>query len=193
MKKIVLIFLTLGLVLGSAAFAQKVKVFNLKDYQLKPEKQNTLETYKVGEITIKTDLKYIENAEMYYEGTNLYLTMPSFEGLTFFYKKNSNPYRDDYKYPRGGKITFSDDFGEAIIFYYWEDKLEVLGKEYFIGRNSSLKFKIAKDNISLYNHGKLIVNVPAKHMDSIVSYEHKFGRYEYGNERIYNLMIIAEK
>jgi len=193
MKRLGKLLLAMALLSG-VVYAQKVKVFDLKQYKLEPKEKNKLETYKVGAITLKTDLKYYENTEMYYQGSKMYLSIPKFEGITLLIKKHTNS--DTLYYSRNGKITFFDDFSESVIIYYWAEYMEIDGKKYKIDSHSTIKFKIKDNEILVFNGKEKFATISTKHMEKIVSYEQTFGYqkdYKQSKEKIYQFMIIGEK
>jgi len=105
--------------LSGVVYAKKVKLFDISKYDLKKKDKTGLETFKVGDIIVKTDLKYYENSEMYYEGSNIHVYMNDFEGVSILIKRNiiqdGIAWESHYPY---GKITLSDEFGAEVNIGY---------------------------------------------------------------------------
>jgi len=171
--------------LSGVAYAKKVMLFNINKYDLKKKDKNGLETFKVGNIIVKTDWKYHEDNDMYYKGSNMYIYRDTFENISILIKK----YSSTRGYGFNGKIVFSDDFGEHVSIILHEDELRLTKKKRWnIGVNSTIKYVVGKKEIKVFNGTNNFTSISIEHMGKITSFQYSL---EAGNE-IYKFLIFGE-
>lgn len=177
-----------GLMVGNVAYAKKVKLFDLSKHELKSKEEGKIETYKIADITLKTDLVYNSKRQYHSNGTKLLLSRnKSFEGMNLIYKRshNNGPYQNTVRF------EFNDEFGEMI-------KITRTGSDFYVGdkeyrnqssQNEVLKFSIESNKISVYRNNEFINSIKTEHMDKITNINFTLDKSE---EIVYDLKIIAE-
>jgi hypothetical protein len=169
---------------SQVASAQKIKLFELKKYKLESKDENKLETYKSGEVVLKTDLNYYKTKNTYYSnGTKMVVKVPSYEGLTFLIKMS---------FDGNSNITWTDDFEEFVTIYIDNYRGQISLNKKLIKINQynqiSLKFRVEGKKILVFNAKEKIGSVSTSHMDKVTSFTFNINK----NIKIYNFMIIKD-
>jgi len=146
MKRFLKVLLAVSLMVG-VAHAKKVMLFDLSKHELQSKNKNKYETYKIGDITLKTDLQYHGGKEPYHTFSRIKIIMPSYEGIMFYFA-SSALFNDN-----NSLFMVTDDFGEIAKIEFAPSRRKIMIKDQVI---------------YLYDvYGKEIEHVSAKHLDGI--------------------------
>ena len=127
MKRFLKVLLAISLIVG-VAHAKKVMLFDLSKHQLMSKSKDKLETYKLGDLTIQTDLQYHQAKIPYHKGKAnvMIIKLPSFENVMVLIDLGEN----------AGKFIIEDEFGEKVaVSMYLENSTYVYSAKFIIKNN----------------------------------------------------------
>lgn len=189
MKKLISTLMIFGLMVGNVAYAKNVKLFDLSKHELKSKEEGKIETYQVGDVTLKTDLIYNKKRLNHSNGSIIDLSrQDGFNGMYIIYKRYES---QDYGTGNTNlKITFSDEFGENLRItnddrgtWYLGDKTVKFSKGEEI-----IKFVLKNKQLKIYRNNKILQTLQTDHMDKVSNV--RFNTSEW--ETVYDLKVIAE-